>query len=125
MVPGLNDHELEALLEGARSAGAEYANYVLLRLPLEIKDLFAEWLEEHYPHRADRVMSLMRQSHGGRLYNADFGRRMRGEGPYAQVLERRFQLACKRLGLVRQFPPRRTDLFRVPPQPGDQRSLKF
>ncbi len=123
MVPGLNDHEVDALLEAARSAGAEYANYVLLRLPLEIKDLFHEWLEEHYPHRAARVLSLMRQSHGGRLYESQFGRRMRGEGPYAEVLERRFELACKRLGLRRKFPERRTDLFRVPPRSGDQRSL--
>jgi len=101
MIPGLNDHEMEALLEAAAEAGATRAGYTVLRLPLEIKDLFEEWLREHRPDRAERVLSLIRQMRGGALYQSGFGTRMKGEGPIAQLLSARFASAVKRLGLNR------------------------
>ena len=99
VIPALNDHELEAILEAGAAAGAGRAAYVLLRLPYEIKDLFREWLEQHYPQRAAHVMALIRDLRGGRDNDPNFGTRMRGTGPYAELLRRRFQLACRRLGL--------------------------
>jgi DNA repair photolyase len=99
MIPGLNDHEMEAILEKAQAAGATRAGFTVLRLPLEIKDLFDEWLRANRPDRADKVLSLIRQMRGGALYQAEFGLRMRGEGPIAQLLDARFQAAVKRLGL--------------------------
>ena len=101
MIPGLNDHEMEAILEAASKAGATRAGYTVLRLPLEIKDLFEEWLRTNRPDRAERVLSLVRQMRGGELYKAKFGERMRGEGPIAELLSRRFIAAVKRLGLNR------------------------
>ncbi|MDO1560347.1 PA0069 family radical SAM protein [Brevundimonas sp. 2R-24] len=114
VIPGLNDHELEAVLEAAAEAGARSAMYVTLRLPLEIKDLFQEWLAEARPDRAARVMSLIRQSRGGKDYDAQWGSRMKGTGPVADLVGARFAAACKRLGLNRE--PRTVDLtqFRVP-----------
>lgn len=100
MIPGLTDHELEAILEAGAKAGAVSANYVLVRLPLEISELFIEWLRTHYPDRADRVLSLMRQCRGGRLYQSGFGARMRGEGPFAELLWKRFQSASRRFRLL-------------------------
>lgn len=124
MIPGLTDWELERILEAGRAAGATAANYILLRLPLEIAGLFEEWLREHAPDRADRVLSLLRQCRDGALYRPDFGSRMRGEGPVAELLTARFRLACRRLGLD---PRRWHDLdhtrFRPPPRPGDQIEL--
>jgi DNA repair photolyase len=99
MIPGLNDHEMEAILEKATEAGATRAGFTVLRLPLEIKDLFDEWLRANRPDRAERVLSLIRQMRGGALYQAEFGLRMKGEGPIAQLLGARFQAAVKRLGL--------------------------
>src|SRR5712675_2070581 len=99
MIPGLNDHEMEAILEAATEAGATRAGFSVLRLPLEIKDLFQEWLRQHRPDRAEKVLSLIRQMRGGALYQAEFGLRMRGEGPIAQLLAARFSAAVKRLGL--------------------------
>ncbi len=99
MIPGLNDHEMEAILEKASEAGATRAGFTVLRLPLEIKDLFDEWLKTHRPDRAERVFSLIRQMRGGALYQAEFGKRMRGEGPIADLLRARFLAAVKRLGL--------------------------
>jgi DNA repair photolyase len=99
MIPGLNDHEMEAILEAAKEAGATRAGFTVLRLPLEIKDLFQEWLKEHRPDRAERVLSLIRQMRGGALYQSSFGVRMKGEGPIAQLLSARFSAAVKRLGL--------------------------
>jgi DNA repair photolyase len=99
MIPGLNDHEMEQILEQAQEAGATRAGFTVLRLPLEIKDLFDEWLRTHRPDRAERVLSLIRQMRGGALYQAEFGLRMRGEGPIADLLRARFQAAVKRLGL--------------------------
>jgi DNA repair photolyase len=99
-IPMLNDAELEAVLEACRDAGATSAGYVLLRLPHELKDLFRDWLLAHYPDRAEHILSLMRQLHGGREYDAQFGRRQTGAGPYAQLLARRFRLAHRRLGFA-------------------------
>jgi DNA repair photolyase len=122
-IPGLNDHEMEAVLERAAAVGARSAMYVTLRLPLEIKDLFREWLEEARPDRASRVMSLVRQMRGGKDYDAEFGKRMRGDGPIAELLKARFAAACRRLGLNEQRFEYDVSRFRVPPQAGDQLSL--
>jgi DNA repair photolyase len=99
MIPGLNDHEMESILEAATEAGATRAGFTVLRLPLEIKDLFDEWLRANRPDRAEKVLSLIRQLRGGELYKAEFGLRMKGEGPIAQLLSARFSAAAKRLGL--------------------------
>lgn len=99
MIPALNDSELEAILEAGAAAGAKLAGYVLLRLPLELKDLFEEWLEAHFPERKERVLNQLRAARGGRLYVARWGERMRGKGIEAELLARRFDLAAKRLGL--------------------------
>jgi DNA repair photolyase len=99
VIPALNDHEIEAILEACAQAGVRRAAYVLLRLPYEIKDLFREWLAEHYPQRAAHVMSLIRDMRGGRDNDPSFGTRMRGTGPYAELLRNRFHIACRRLGM--------------------------
>jgi DNA repair photolyase len=123
MIPALNDAELEAILAAAVDAGATSAGYVLLRLPLEIKDLFGEWLEAHVPGKAKHVLALLRDTRRGSLYVDAFGERMRGHGPYAELLARRFRLAIKRLGIERRSFEHRTDLFRVPPRAGQQLDL--
>jgi DNA repair photolyase len=99
VIPGLNDHELETVLEAAAKAGATTAMYVTLRLPLEIKDLFREWLADARPDRAARVMSLVRQTRGGKDYDADWSQRMKGAGPVADLISARFKAAVKRYGL--------------------------
>ena len=114
MIPGLNDHEMEAILEAAAEAGATRAGFVVLRLPLEIKDLFEEWLRQHRPDRAERVLSLIRQIRGGALYQSGFGQRMKGEGPIAELLSARFGAAVKRLGLNKIRYRLDTLRFRVP-----------
>lgn len=101
MIPGLNDHEMESILDAATAAGATRAGYTALRLPLEIKELFEEWLRANRPDRAERILSLVRQMRGGELYKADFGTRMKGEGPIAQLLSQRFAASIKRLDLNR------------------------
>jgi DNA repair photolyase len=123
IIPALTDHEIERILEAAAAAGASAAGYVLLRLPHEVKELFAGWLVAHAPGRAEHVLSLVRQCRGGKLYDATFGRRMRGEGPYAQLIERRVAAAKTRLGIGGTRRPLRTDLF-VPPDP-DERQLRL
>ena len=102
MIPMINDMELESLLEAAKQSGAQSANYMLLRLPREVAQLFEEWLQAHHPQRAEHVLSLIRQSRGGELYDSRFGQRFRGEGVFAELLAQRFQLALKRLGLARR-----------------------
>jgi DNA repair photolyase len=114
VIPGLNDHELEAVLAAAARAGAVSAMYVTLRLPLEIKDLFREWLEAERPDRARKVMSLIRQMRRGRDYDPDWGVRMRGEGPIADLIAARFARAVAAHGLDRPRPPLRLDLFKRP-----------
>ncbi|HEV8019282.1 MAG TPA: PA0069 family radical SAM protein [Steroidobacteraceae bacterium] len=124
VIPALNDHEMEAVLAAAAQAGAGWAGYVLLRLPYEIKDLFAEWLTEHYPQRATHVMSLIRAMRGGRDNDPRFGSRMRGTGPYAQLLRNRFRLACQRLELrSSERATLTTALFRPPTAAGAQLHL--
>ena len=125
MIPALNDHEMEQVREAAVAAGATAASYNVLRLPLEIKDLFREWLEAHVPGRAQHVLDLIRDVRGGALYDSTFGKRMRGEGPYAALLLRRFQLARKRLGLdaYRARWDLDLSLFKPPPRAGDQLTL--
>lgn len=102
MIPMINDSELESLLAEAHAAGAQSAAYMMLRLPLEVAPLFEEWLAAHYPQRAAHVMSLVRQVRGGEVYDSRFGVRMRGEGPFADLLAQRFAKAIKRLGLDRR-----------------------
>ncbi len=123
MIPALNDHEMEAILERGHEAGAQHAGYVVLRLPLEIKDLFREWLEANQPGRASHVMSLIRSMRGGKDYDAEWGKRMKGSGVYAELIAKRFKLACDRLGLNQWWTPLRTDLFKPTPAPGDQLRL--
>ena len=114
IVPGLTDHEMETILEAARDAGAGRAGYVLLRLPLEVRSLFLEWLAVHAPNKAKRVLSLLRGMRAGRLNDANFGSRMTGAGPYADLLAARFSKATKRLGLERRGPSLDTGRFRPP-----------
>jgi len=114
MIPALNDHELERLMEAAVRAGALTASYVPLRLPHEVAPLFRDWLDAHYPARARHVMSLVRSIRDGRDNDPEFGSRMRGTGPYAEMLRARFKAARRRFGLDRRLPPLRTDLFRRP-----------
>jgi DNA repair photolyase len=123
VVPGLNDHEIEAILERSAEAGAASAGYVVLRLPLEIKDLFREWLEAERPDRARRVMSLVRQMRGGRDYDPEWGKRQVGQGPVADLIARRFKLACTRYGIDRPWAAPDCSRFRVPPRAGDQLKL--
>src|SRR3546814_7896304 len=101
VVPMITDHELEHILEAARGHGAASAGYVLLRLPHELKQIWREWLQLHYPERAAHVMSLLNQMHGGKDYDSAFGKRMRGEGPFAQLIRTRFAKAHARLGFGR------------------------
>ncbi|HEY8554897.1 MAG TPA: PA0069 family radical SAM protein [Burkholderiales bacterium] len=119
VIPVLTDGELESILEAARGAGATSAGYVLLRLPLEVKDLFKEWLALHAPLAAEHVMTRVRDMRGGRENDSRFGTRMRGEGVYADLIGRRFRLACRRLGLEpRASAPLDTSRFRPPPPNG-------
>jgi len=122
-IPGLNDHEMENILEAAKDAGAVSAGYVMLRLPLEVKDIFREWLEAQVPQRASHVMSLVRSMHGGKDYDDTWGVRQRGLGPIAEATEARYRLAVKRLGLNRERRPLDISKFQPPPQAGDQLSL--
>ena len=123
VIPGLTDMEMERILERCAAAGVTGAGYVLLRLPLEIGDLFTEWLQANCPDRAKRVLSLMRSTRGGRLYEAKWGERQVGEGPYAWMIGRRFEVAAARLGLNQQSVELRTDLFSPPVLPGQQLRL--
>jgi len=123
VIPGLTDMEMERILERAAAAGVRQAGYVLLRLPLEIGDLFTEWLQANCPDRANRVLSLMRSTRGGKLYEAKWGERMTGEGPYAWMIGRRFELAAERLGLNERSVELRTDLFTPPVMAGQQLRL--
>jgi DNA repair photolyase len=123
LIPAINDMELDAILEAGAKAGAKEAGYVLLRLPLELKVLFREWLVTEFPDRADKVMHLLQSMHGGKDYSAAFGVRQRGTGPYADLIAKRFRLATTRLGLnLRGKLKLRTDLF-VPPERNGQMRL--
>ncbi len=123
IIPGLNDHEIESILEATYAAGARKAGYVLLRLPLELKEIFREWLATEFPDRAQRVLSLLQSMRGGKDYVADFGLRQRGRGPYADQIAKRFRLALKRLGLNIDRQDLRCDLFQAPVLAGQQMQL--
>ncbi len=123
VIPALNDHEIERILDAAKAAGAGMAGYVLLRLPLEVSPLFRDWLLRHYPERYRHVMSLIRSMRGGKDYDAEFGKRMKGAGPYAWQISRRFELAMKRLEMHRRGTALRDDLFVPPNGNGVQLSL--
>jgi DNA repair photolyase len=123
IIPAINDAEIEVILARAQAMGARDAGYVLLRLPLEVRELFAEWLRAHYPGKLKHVLSLMRASREGKLYDSRFGARMTGSGPYAWMIGRRFEAAAARLGLGRSRVPLRCDLFRPPARPGEQLRL--
>lgn len=124
IVPALNDEEIERILEAAAEAGARAAGFVVLRLPLELKTLFREWLAAEFPDRADRVISILRSMHGGKDYASQFGIRQRGTGPYADQIAQRFKLAAKRHGLMgRELFRLRTDLFKPPPRTPGQMTM--
>jgi DNA repair photolyase len=127
VIPAITDHEMEDILGAAKAAGASSAGYVLLRLPHELKILFREWLAEHYPDRAKHVMSLINQASGGKDYNSQFGTRMRGTGPYADLLRTRFELAKRKLGYASAEERYELDttLFRRPAPDTPQLSLGF
>jgi DNA repair photolyase len=123
VIPALTDAHLESVLESAAAAGADCASYVVLRLPLEVRDLFVEWLHEFAPLRAQHVMSQVRELRNGKDNDPAFGRRMSGTGVLGDLLRRRFELACRRLGLARDRPPLDTSRFSVPEVPGAQQRL--
>ncbi len=121
VIPGLTDHELEAILQAAKDAGAVWAEYIAIRLTQEVATLFREWLAEARPNYAKRVIKLVRDMHGGRDYDPEWGKRMRGEGPIADILSRRFKAARRRLGLEpKPDTALRVDLFRRPPPNANQ-----
>ena len=123
LIPALTDHELESILQAAAEAGATHATSIPLRLPLEVATLFRTWIEATFPDRAARVMGRVRELHGGRDYDPAFGTRMTGQGIWADLIKRRLNVARQRLGLMRGLPDLRTDMFQVPPKPGDQLDL--
>jgi DNA repair photolyase len=123
IIPALNDSEIERILTAARRAGASEAGYVLLRLPLELKALFREWLASAFPERRERVINLLRSMHGGKDYTPEWRTRQRGKGPYADQIALRFRLAVNRLGLNQRNLRLRTDLFRRPLTETDQLPL--
>jgi len=125
VIPAITDHEIEDIMAAAKEAGASRAGYVLLRLPHELKIIFREWLAQHYPDRAKHVMSLINQSRGGKDYDSQFGTRMRGTGPYAELLRTRFDLAKRKLGFAgaEERYELDTSLFRPPRLPTPQLDL--
>jgi DNA repair photolyase len=123
IVPGLNDQEIERILDSARAAGAREAGYVILRLPLEVSPIFKDWLLRHYPDRYRHVLSLVRSMRGGKDYDAEWGKRMKGSGPYAWQIGRRFELAARKYGLNLERTKLRTDLFKAPTKAGEQLML--
>jgi DNA repair photolyase len=123
IVPALNDQEIERILESGHAAGAREAGYIILRLPLEVAPLFKDWLLRNYPDRYRHVMSLIRSMRGGKDYDAEWGKRMKGTGPYAWQIGRRFEIAAKRLGLNVERRRLRNDLFKPPGKAGEQLTL--
>jgi DNA repair photolyase len=123
IIPGLNESEIETILEAAKAAGASEAGYVLLRLPLEVRDIFREWLLDHAPGKLRHVMSLVQSTRGGKDYDSSWGQRQTGTGPFAWMVGRRFQMAADRIGFNRKRLKLRTDMFIRPDLPGDQLRL--
>ena len=116
VIPGLTDQEMPAILEAAAEAGAKFANFVTLRLPYAVKDLFATWLEQHFPDRKEKVLNRLRDMHDGKLYDSSWGRRGRGEGAYSEQIEQVFRIAAKKAGLNKEDERKTlsTAAFRVP-----------
>jgi len=123
VIPALNDHEVERILASAHAAGAEEAGFILLRLPREVSPLFRDWLLTHYPDRYRHVMNLLRAMRGGKDYDAEFGKRLKGDGPYAWQIGRRFEIACKKLGLNKTRRQLNRQLFIAPVTLSNQLSL--
>ncbi len=123
VIPALNDQEIERILDCAAAAGVKEAGYILLRLPLEVRDLFREWLQANYPHREEHVFKLIRDMRGGKDYDAKWGERMKGSGPYAWMIGRRFELACEKFGLNERKLTLSTQDFRAPKRNNAQLSL--
>ncbi len=123
VIPAINDHEIERILEAAREAGAREAGYILLRLPLEVRDIFAEWLATNAPDKARHVLSLIRSTRGGKDYDARFSVRQTGDGPFAWLIGRRFELACDRFGFQRKRLKLDCTRFRAPA--GESRQLSL
>ena len=114
VIPAINDADIERVLDAVAATGAQGAGFVILRLPLEVRDLFQEWLIANFPDRARHVFTLIRQMRGGKDYDSTFGSRMKGEGPYAWMIGRRFETACARLGLNVRKTELTTEHFRSP-----------
>ncbi|MEJ2336253.1 MAG: hypothetical protein P8Y26_11585 [Gemmatimonadales bacterium] len=114
IIPGLTDHEMPDILAAAAEAGATRAGFIMLRLPWTVAPLFEAWMERHFPERKEKVLNRLRDLSDGKLYQAQFGRRQRGEGPFAEQLQQMFGIACNRLGLSRNAPPLSTVHFRRP-----------
>ena len=125
LIPAINDHEIENILQSAAAAGARAARYIFLRLPHEVKAIFADWLSVHFPDRAERVFSLLRQAGGGREYDSRFGARQTGRGPYAEMLASRFDAASRRLGLQAQTRHEPLDCSQFRPPGQQQLGLSF
>ncbi|MCO5092363.1 PA0069 family radical SAM protein [Bosea sp. (in: a-proteobacteria)] len=123
IIPAINEHEIERILDAAKAAGAEGAGYVLLRLPLEVRDIVQEWLLTHHPDKLRHVMSLIRSTRGGKDYDSQWGQRMVGSGPYAWMIGRRFEMAAERIGFNAARRRLRTDLFVKPQKEKAQLSL--
>jgi len=123
VIPALNDAEIERILEAVAAAGVRHAGYVLLRLPLEVRDLFREWLTANFPDRAAHVFKLIRDMRGGKDYDAKFGTRMTGTGPIAWMIGRRFEVACERLGFNKTKVATTTKHFRPPREATPQLDL--
>lgn len=122
VIPFINDHELEHILASAADAGATRASWVMLRLPLELDELFQDWLQRHFPQRAEHVMNRIRDLREGKVYQSEFGKRMTGTGPYADLVRQRFNRQARAVGLNREAEPAlRTDRFRRPS--GEQMGL--
>jgi len=124
VIPALTDHEIERILDSAQAAGATEAGFIMLRLPREVSPLFRDWLLKHYPDRYRHVMNLLRALRGGKDYDAEFGKRMRGDGPYAWQIGRRFEIACKKLGLNEVKRTLDRSQF-IPPKPETESQLNL
>jgi DNA repair photolyase len=123
VIPAVNDAEIERILDAAAMAGVKGAGYVLLRLPLEVRDLFREWLTANFPDRVEHVFKLIRDMRGGKDYDSTWGKRMTGAGPYAWMIGRRFEIACERLGLNTEKTALTTEHFQPPRRGAEQLSL--
>jgi DNA repair photolyase len=123
VIPGLSDEEIPRILEAAAAAGARSASWTLVRLPQPVDQLFADWLAEHFPQRRERVLGRIRTCRDGQLNDACFGRRLRGQGPYAEHISALFEAAARRHGLDQPLPPLNASAFRRPQRAGEQLRL--